>query len=260
MPHSHLQQLERLTFSCCGVLICVEYDRTIRRGQLVTLLPPGAEITTTNSATTHCFQMQLWGDSRYSIQQNSRRRSAPEEPHIALLRLRKSLQHCVAEFAREQTFIHAGVVEWHGSAIVFPGPSFVGKSTLVWALVRAGATYYSDEYAVFDPEGRIHPFSVPISLRLPQGSREELMTDRIGVRPSTPGLLLFATYRTNCVWSPERISAGNAVIALLGNSVSMRRNPNHVLRLLTKVARNTVAWRGERSDTDAVINWLKTFA
>ena len=31
-----------------------------------------------------------------------------------------------------------------------PGSSFTGKTTLVAALVRAGATYYSDEYAVLD--------------------------------------------------------------------------------------------------------------
>ena len=32
-------------------------------------------------------------------------------------------------------------------------------------LVRAGATYYSDEYAVLDSRGRVHPFSKPIELR-----------------------------------------------------------------------------------------------
>ena len=43
------------------------------------------------------------------------------------------------------------IVTWgRGRAIVIPGRTFSGKSTLVAELVRAGATYYSDEYAVED--------------------------------------------------------------------------------------------------------------
>src|ERR1051326_6942658 len=70
--------------------------------------------------------------------------------------LESDLQLHVAEMARRCLFVHAGVVGWGGRALVIPGRSFSGKSTLVAALVRAGATYYSDEYAVFDAQGRVH--------------------------------------------------------------------------------------------------------
>ena len=46
-----------------------------------------------------------------------------------------------------------------------PGRSFSGKTTLVRELVRAGATYYSDDYAVFDARGRVHPFPRQLSIR-----------------------------------------------------------------------------------------------
>ena len=39
-----------------------------------------------------------------------------------------------------------------------PGRSLSGKSTLVLSFVERGADYYSDEYAVFDSEGRVHPY------------------------------------------------------------------------------------------------------
>ena len=45
-----------------------------------------------------------------------------------------------------------------------PGHSFSGKSTLVAALVRAGAVYYSDEFAVLDPDGFVHPYAKALSL------------------------------------------------------------------------------------------------
>ena len=39
-------------------------------------------------------------------------------------------------------------------------------------LVRAGATYYSDEYAVFDSRGRVHPFAQQLAQRLGDGADE----------------------------------------------------------------------------------------
>src|ERR687894_479249 len=50
------------------------------------------------------------------------------------------------------------VVARGGRALVRPGPSLSGKTTLVAALVRSGAAYLSDEFAVLDPEGRVHPY------------------------------------------------------------------------------------------------------
>ena len=32
-------------------------------------------------------------------------------------------------------------------------------------MVRAGATYYSDEYAVIDDTGLVHPFARPLGIR-----------------------------------------------------------------------------------------------
>ena len=75
------------------------------------------------------------------------------------------VQLTVAEHAPRLVFVHAGVVGWNGQAIVIPGLSHSGKTTLVHQLVRAGATYYSDEYAVLDARGRVHPYPRPLGMR-----------------------------------------------------------------------------------------------
>ena len=80
--------------------------------------------------------------------------------------LESDLRLFVAELATHRVFVHAGVVGWKGQAIVIPGRSYSGKSTMVAELVRAGATYYSDEYAVLDSRGRVHPFSKPLELQI----------------------------------------------------------------------------------------------
>ena len=68
--------------------------------------------------------------------------------------LESSLHLNVALAAPRRIFVHAGVVAWKGRALLLPGSSGSGKSSLVAELVRAGATYYSDEYAVLDERGR----------------------------------------------------------------------------------------------------------
>ena len=63
-------------------------------------------------------------------------------------------------------FVHAGVVAVDGRALLLPGGSFTGKTTLVAALLRAGAQYGSDEYAVLDEAGLVLPaYPRPLSIR-----------------------------------------------------------------------------------------------
>ena len=83
----------------------------------------------------------------------------------------------IAEVARNRVFVHAGVVGWKGRAIVIPGRSYSGKSTLVSELIRAGAAYYSDEYAVFDSRGRVYPFAKPLEMRDVVRHVEEIASD-----------------------------------------------------------------------------------
>ena len=83
----------------------------------------------------------------------------------ALDSFESNLQLYVAEAARRRVFVHAGVVGWRGQAILIPGRSHTGKTTLVTELVKRGATYYSDEYAVVDAKGRVHPYPKPLQVR-----------------------------------------------------------------------------------------------
>ncbi len=64
------------------------------------------------------------------------------------------------------TAVHAGVVELGGRALLLPGSTKSGKSSLVAELLRHGAVYFSDEYALIDAQGRAHPY--PSSIDDPQ--------------------------------------------------------------------------------------------
>src|SRR5437667_9462396 len=134
--------------------------------------------------------------------------------------LESDLQMFVAEWARRRIFVHAGVVGWRGRAIVIPGMSFSGKSTLVAALVRAGATYYSDEYAVFDAQGRVHPYARPLGIRDGNGDRPrrcpvQELGGAPGSKPLTVGLVAVSEYRAGGRWRPRVLSPGHGALALL---------------------------------------------
>ena len=171
-------------------------------------------------------------------------------------RFESDLRLFVAEVARHRVFVHAGVVGWKGKAIVIPGRSYSGKSTMVSELVRAGATYYSDEYAVFDSRGRVHPFPKPLEIRDSGKYKQtkfgvETFGGRTGSKPIPVGLVLATEFRAGARWRPRELSAGKAVLALLSNTVSARRRPEKSMATLQKVvaeARILKGVRGEASE------------
>ena len=161
----------------------------------------------------------------------------------------------VAQRAPRWTFVHAGVVGWSGRAIVIPGTSFSGKSMLVRALVRAGATYYSDEYAVLDQRGLVYPFAQPLTNRNAPGGRQRLTVDELGgiagARALPVGLVISTRYVPGADWNPVRVSPGEALLALLQNTVRAQAAPARVMRVLTRVAESAMTLEGTRGEAES---------
>src|SRR5262249_36246454 len=105
------------------------------------------------------------GKSRYAVYVNGALLMWSTTSEACLRTFEADVQLHVAEMAPERVFVHAGVVAYQGRGILLPGRSFAGKSTLVRELVQAGAQYYSDEYAVLDADGAVHPYPRPLSIR-----------------------------------------------------------------------------------------------
>ena len=161
----------------------------------------------------------------------------------------------VANYAPELVFVHAGVVAWQGRALILPGPSFAGKTTLVAALVRAGAAYYSDEYAVVDADGRVHPYARNLQMRQP-GETEQTgvsvgelggVTDNV---PLAAGYVVFCEYAADAQWQPEAVSAGMAVLEMLRHTIPVQRTPGRVMAALTAMIAGVPALRSQRGEAD----------
>lgn len=167
------------------------------------------------------------------------------------------LHSYVAAATRRRIFFHAGVVGWRGRAIVIPGKNFSGKTSLVTALLRAGATYYSDEFAVLDGRGRVHPYPWALHIReeglkQPKACPVELLGAQAGTKPLPIGLVVFSEYRQGANWRPRRLSRGRAALEMLANAVSRRYRPEVMMAMLGDVVSGATVLRGVRGEADEV--------
>jgi hypothetical protein len=162
----------------------------------------------------------------------------------------------VGYHTRDRVFVHAGVVTHRDRAIVIPGDSFSGKSTLVAALVRAGAAYYSDEYAVFDENGQVHPYLEPPALRNGDGRRARAVTleslgGTSGDGPAAMGVLAVTRYVAGSEWSPRSCSTGEGVVALMEHAATARNVPRKTLGTMRRALRGAVILKGTRGEAEA---------
>lgn len=170
--------------------------------------------------------------------------------------LRLHLHHTIAEHASEHVFVHAGVVAWQGRIILVPGRSRTGKSTLVRELIRAGAVYFSDEFAVLDDDGLVHPFARPVSLRCGNSRIQYDPCEHgkpVGAQPLPVGLIVITEYVPQSKWNPEYVSAGRALLNLAQNTVSIRSNPAKILRILKAVASSSLAVNSPREEASEIV-------
>jgi hypothetical protein len=136
-----------------------------------------------------------------------------------------------------------------------------GKTTLVKALVEAGATYYSDEFAVLDKAGRVQPYPVPLSLRGENGHAAgkipvETFGGQVGVEPLPVGLVIVTEYQPEATWRPRKLTSGQALLALMDNTVAARRDPAHSMPILKQAVTGAVVLKSKRSEARQIASAL----
>lgn len=174
--------------------------------------------------------------------------------HQVAARFAAQLRHHVALHSPE-LFVHAGAVAVDGGALILPGRSYAGKSTLVAALLRAGAQYLSDEYAVVDEQGFVRPFAKPVSVRdhgrptARNVSAQELGAQTARV-PMPARLIALTKFSAAATWDPRPLGSGETIMALLENTVAVRATPERALRRLRLLCDGAAGVQGERGEAD----------
>jgi len=241
----------------CGLRVGVRTNAPALLDRLEPHLPPGWRACA-SPLVDQIFSVWVGpGDARRPTRVYAGRSRRVRTANLAraLAVLESEIRQSVAAGAARRTFVHAGVVGWRGRAIVIPGRSRSGKTTLVAELVRAGAQYLSDEFAVLDARGRVHPFAKPLSIRGPGGCdrharprRAEDLGGTCGTRPLPVGLVVLAEHRPGASWHPETLSSGRAVLEMLAHTVPARLRPEASLRALERAVARATVLRGERGE------------
>jgi hypothetical protein len=250
-----------------GVPILLSADSPEVLARVQELLPPGwkhrgvAPDPDTPVATAPHFSLRSDGEGGYVLHRDGLE-LARTRLDVALHALDAQVRAFIALHSPDRIFVHAGVVGVHGRAIVIPGPSFSGKTTFVAELVRAGAIYYSDEYAVLDDQGLVHPYAKRLSIRTnPYTATQHDVRElggSAGDEPLPLGLIVVAQYRAGGRWEPKTLSPGDAVLALLANTVPARERPEQTMNALRRAVNRpgVLALEGERGEASLVVQGL----
>ena len=248
----------QLAFEAFGVelRVCANSPELLARAE--PFLPPGWRPRAVRENQFPLAILEEKKAARYLVWKGSTCISEGQGLEYSLTMLESQIRGQVAIRAPERTFVHAGAVEHEGRAIIFPGVSFSGKTTLTEAFVRAGATYYSDEFAVLDNDGLVHPYPKPLSIR---AGEQDLQTDHtieslngVAGESAIPlGVLVVTSYDPGAEWSPRELSAGEAALAVLSHTVTAQTRPDEAIRAIGRAVENAVALESERGEAAELV-------
>lgn len=223
-------------------------------------LPPGHQESSLRDGYP-TFRLRRVDGERYEVARDAELLAEADDAELAIGALDAHIRGFLAVRVTERVFVHAGAVAVDGRAIVLPGRTLAGKTTLVGALLRAGATYYSDEFAVLDADGLLHPYACPLSLRGEDPRRSTAtaagaLGAPTGSEPVRIGLVATARYVPGASWRPQAQTPAAGAVALMTNTPAARENPATVLPVLSRAVAEASVLSGSRGEADATAAML----
>ena len=183
----------------------------------------------------------------------------------AIRNLNHELVHGLMLRRRDLFYVHAGVVSLGGEAMILPGLSRAGKSTLVLAMLQQGASFLSDELLVFDPlDKTLLPFPRALKIRdecvgyFPSLSERFVGTgearflpfdalDGLQIAPSArPGHIAAPQWQAGVPDTIRALSRGEGLVHLTGSTLNFGSHGagsiDHLADLLGTVTCSLVTW------------------
>ncbi len=251
------KQFSRTILSSYGVNICLQTELKDGLGTFERFLPFGCKRSTAKKPD-RTYSIVKDASGKYKLYADGRNVDESREIEDIFLRFQSHSQLFIAAHTRHRSFVHAGVVAVGDRAILIPGRSYAGKTTLVAEFIKAGAVYYSDEYAVLDRLGRVHPYSKPLSLRNKTTGKQrdvsaESLGGRTGFDPLPVGIILVTKYKNGARWRAKESGSADGLKALIMNSVSIRQTPEPTLRSIARAASGALVLKGDRGNAHRVV-------
>ena len=159
----------------------------------------------------------------------------------------------VAAETASQLLIHAACVGGPG-AVLLPGESGTGKSTLAAACVADGLTYLSDEYAALDRKtGMIVPYPRPLELHGQRLVAASTLGRVSTETPLAPAGIVFPRFQRGAPSTVTALGPGWTFLALVAHAANLGRLGAEAVPWLAALAVGCPAWQATYGDAhDAV--------
>jgi hypothetical protein len=202
-----------------------------------------------------CWAVRRRADDDWPVLVDGIELSTHNDPTAATEALLSDLELWIAERALGAVFVHAGCVVAGGRAVVVPGYSMSGKTSLTAALVRAGADCYSDEFAVLDRRGFVRPYPRPLAMRAGVGPATQRVPAaelgrKVGRGPAQVSLIAALRYDAATGWDVTPVTRIQAALCLLEHTVPAQSRPRASLDALERATAGALAVAGTRGDAD----------
>lgn len=251
--HGQENLIEITAFGVNIGVFCNDRELSKKIRELLPVVIPQNLCFAENIEHEHIFTIKkIENPDEILVARNDEEETAFTNQDSLLEYLGSQIRITVAEFAKSKVFIHAGAVAWNGSGIIIPGKSYSGKTTLVSELIKLGAEYYSDEYAVLDEEGFLHPYPKMLSMRGILNDWDQVDTEpekfgaAVGNKKIPVGMILITKYEKKGKWRPKILMSGEGILEILQHTLPIRNNPDFVLKVLKKTATRAIIAKSKR--------------
>jgi hypothetical protein len=255
-----------LAFCVDSITFVIESDRTELRERIESALGDLlGDVDERTDAVRFDIERRARGSStRWAVWRNG-------EPRVQTVTDRYLLSYVLWEITQvlfdrlgPRVCVHAAALERGGRALVLPGNSKSGKSTLAGWLTHRGWGFLTDEAAIIDPStSTVVPYWRPIGIRLrsplrPVAGLDETTGETV-VPASRLGRLALAAQLTTLVFPSyipgraaviERVKPTSALVELAGHFPGLLPGGREAFRRLVSVCATTPAYRLAFDDLD----------
>lgn len=225
--------------------------------EVVGHLPPFFDQDQPAMASARVFEE----DGSFALEVDGERPSRFVPTYPTLLDVATVLEVLLVERLPDLVAVHAGAIALDRQAILLPGRPQTGKTRLIMAWLREGARYLSDEFALLDDQGRVHPY--PRLLAMREGSQ---------IRRVPPESLGSAAVDTSCAVSSvavltydeqtadldaAHLSSSDIWLRLMEHCISVHARPEPSFATLTTVAAAARGVEGRRGEATEALPKLR---
>lgn len=197
------------------------------------------------------IRVERAGDA-FQLYVNDNLRISASQPARLVPELIRTLDDAIIHRLNGLWAVHAGVVQWGKRVLLLPGRSHAGKSTLVAELLRRGATYFSDEYALIDRDGRVLPYPRPLLVRNGGPEQRPVLPEEFGAEagtlPASLGWILSLTWQPEETWRVAAIPQSAALVNLLQNTPHVLEETPELMGVFQRAVERAQCSAGCRSD------------